>query len=137
MRVRALFSAGPRGEAGARPFFPGVGEGCNDVPATPPTRAISGPGHHSFVRLPSAPGRHAKSSAAVARADVPDIAKAGVLTSDSEATHTSAASNGTAVTEALQLGLLDAVDLVLLHSEVTSNGKGHSYLVGLNGTEIG
>jgi hypothetical protein len=81
--------------------------------------------------------RHARSSAAVARADVPDVAQAGVLTSDSEATHTDAASSGTAVTEALRLGLLDAIDLVLLHSEVASNGQGHSYLVGLNGTEIG
>jgi hypothetical protein len=81
--------------------------------------------------------RQARSSAAVARADVPDVAKAGVLTSDSEATHTSAASRGTAVTEALRLGILDAIDLVLLHSEVASNGQGYTYLVGLNGTEIG
>jgi hypothetical protein len=90
----------------------------------------------------SASGTHteasqASSSAAVARADVPDIAHAGVLTSHSEAKYTTAASSGTAVTEALRLGILDAIDLVLLHSEVTSNGQGHSYLVGLNGTEIG
>jgi hypothetical protein len=92
--------------------------------------AASASGSHTSTR-------QARSSAAVARAEAPDIAKAGVLTSDSEATHSDGASTATAVTEALQLGILDAVDLVLLHSEVTSNGKGHSYLVGLNGTEVG
>jgi hypothetical protein len=81
--------------------------------------------------------RKGSSSAAVARADVPDIAKAGVLTSDSEATHTDAASSGRAITEGLHLGILDVLDLVLLHSEVDSSAKGHSYLVGLNGTELG
>jgi hypothetical protein len=81
--------------------------------------------------------RKANSSAAVARADVPDIAQAGVLTSDSEASHTDQRSGGTAVTEGFQLGILDAIRLVLLHSEVSSEGGGNSYLVGLNGTEIG
>ena len=81
--------------------------------------------------------RQARSSAAVARADVPDIAQAGVLTSDSEASHTDQKSSGTAITEGFQLGILDAIRLVLLHSEVSSESGGHSYLVGLNGTEIG
>ena len=81
--------------------------------------------------------RQAHSSAAVARADVPDIAHAGVLTSDSQATHTDQKSSGTAITEGFQLGILDAIRLVLLHSEVSSEGGGHSYLVGINGTEIG
>ena len=83
------------------------------------------------------PTRQASSSAAVARADVPDIAQAGVLTSDSQATHTDQRSGGTAVTEGFQLGILDAIRLVLLHSEVSSESGGHSYLVGINGTEIG
>ena len=81
--------------------------------------------------------RQGKSSAAVARADVPDIAQAGVLTSDSEATHTDQKSTGTAVSDGFQLGILDAIKLVLLHSEVSSEGGGSSYLVGLNGMEIG
>ena len=81
--------------------------------------------------------RQGKSSAAVARADVPDIAQAGVLTSDSEATHTDQKSTGRAVTDGFQLGILDAIRLVLLHSEVSSDGGGSSYLVGLNGMEIG
>ena len=81
--------------------------------------------------------RQAKSSAAVARADVPDVADAHVLTSDSEATHSGQASNGTAVTAGFQLGVLNAIRLVLLHSEVSSDGMGHSYLLGLNGMELG
>lgn len=81
--------------------------------------------------------RQGRSSAAVARAAVPDVAQAGVLTSDSEATHTDQKSRGTAVTEGFQLGILDAIRLVLLHSEVSSEGGGSSYLVGLNGMEIG
>lgn len=81
--------------------------------------------------------RQAKSSAAVARADVPDIAQAGVLTSESQATHTDQKSTGTAITDGFQLGILDAIRLVLLHSEVSSEGGGSSYLVGLNGMEIG
>ena len=81
--------------------------------------------------------RQGKSSAAVARADVPDIAQAGVLTSDSQATHTDQKSSGTAITDGVQLSVLDAIRLVLLHSEVSSEGGGSSYLLGLNGTEIG
>ena len=81
--------------------------------------------------------RRSRSAAAVARADVPDVAQAGVLTSESEASHTDQKSTGTAITDGFQLGVLDAIDLVLLHSEVVSEGRGHSYLVGLNGTEIG
>jgi hypothetical protein len=83
------------------------------------------------------PTRQAKSSAAVARADVPDIAQAGVLTSDSEATHTGQKSGGTAITEGVHLDVLNAINLILLHSEVSSDSGGHSYLVGLNGMEIG
>jgi hypothetical protein len=81
--------------------------------------------------------RQSRGSAAAARADVPDIAQAGVLTSDSEATHTGSASHGTAMTDGAQLGLMDAIRLFLLHSEVSSDGKGSSYLIGLNGMEIG
>lgn len=81
--------------------------------------------------------RQGTSSAAVARADVPDVAQAGVLTSDSQATHTGQNSSGTAITEGFQLSVLDAIRLVLLHSEVNSENGGSSYLLGLNGMEIG
>jgi len=81
--------------------------------------------------------RHSRSSAAAARAAVPNMASAGVLTSDSQATHTDAASNGSAVTDGVQLGIMDAISLFLLHSEVSADGRGSSYLVGLNGIELG
>lgn len=81
--------------------------------------------------------RQSESSAAVATANVPDIASAGVLTSQSEASHTDQKSTGKATSDGLQLGVLDALRLVLLHSEGSTEGNGHSYLVGLNGTEIG
>ena len=105
---------------------------------SPPSRP--GCRSHRGRRPPSGTGtstRQGKKSAAVARADVPDIAQAGVLTSDSEATHTDQKSTGTAITDGFQLGILDAIKLVLLHSEVSSEGGGSSYLVGLNGMEIG
>src|SRR5205823_9788270 len=81
--------------------------------------------------------RHARGSAALARVDVPSVATVGVLTSDSQASYTDQKSTGQAVTDGFQAGLLDAIQVVLLHSEVSSEGRGHSYLVGLNGTEIG
>ncbi|HYT40029.1 MAG TPA: hypothetical protein VEN99_10990, partial [Acidimicrobiia bacterium] len=83
------------------------------------------------------PTRHARGSAALARADAEKLVNAGVLTSDSEASHTDEKSAGRAVTNGFELGVLDAIRVVLLHSEVSSEGRGHSYLVGLNGTEIG
>ena len=92
---------------------------------------------HAAVDGTHAPTHHARSSAAVARAEVPTVAAAGLLTSDSEASYTDQKSTGTAATDGFQLGVLDAIRVVLLHSEVTTEGQGHSYLVGLNGTEIG
>jgi LPXTG cell wall anchor motif len=83
------------------------------------------------------PTHHAKSSAALARARLPKVVEAGVLTSDSEATYTDQKSTGAAVSDGLNLSILDAIRVVLLHSEVRTEGKGHSYLIGLNGTEIG
>jgi hypothetical protein len=79
----------------------------------------------------------AKSSAAVARAGVPDVVEAGVLTSQSEASWSQQKSSGHAVSDGVNVGLLNAINAVLLHSETSSEGRGHSYLVGVNGTEIG
>jgi len=81
--------------------------------------------------------RRAKSSAALGRADLPDVVSAGVLTSDSEATDTDQQSTGTAVTNGVDLGLLDGFRVVVLHSEADSTGHGHSYLASLNGLELG
>jgi hypothetical protein len=83
------------------------------------------------------PTRHSKASAALARATVANALKLSVLQSESEASYTDQRSTGTAYSDGIDLGLLDAVHLVLLHSEVKSEGRGNSYLVGLNGTEIG
>jgi len=107
-----------------------------DTGASLPVRAQVAPWHAAASGAHSST-RHAKSAAAVARADVPDVARAGVLTSSSEATYTDQRSTGTAVSDGADLAVLDALDLDLLHSEVNSDGRGHSYLVGVNGTEIG
>ena len=81
--------------------------------------------------------QHARSSAAAARVDVPQVVKAGVLTSDSEASWTDRKSTASAVTDGVNVGLLDTINIVLLHSETSSEGRGRSYLVGFNGTEVG
>jgi hypothetical protein len=82
--------------------------------------------------------RSSSASAALARVEVPDnTAKVGVLTSDASAEHTSTKSTGTSTSNAADASVGSALHLVLLHSEVESNGKGNSYLVSLNGTKIG
>jgi hypothetical protein len=106
-----------------------------DTGAALPARVQVAPWHAAAHTSGST--RQAKGSAAVARAAVPAVADVGVLTSDSQATYRDDQSTGTAVSDGINLGLLDTVRLILLHSEVTSEGRGHSYLVGLNGTEIG
>ena len=60
-----------------------------------------------------------------------------MLQSESSAEHRSTRSIGAGSSDAVDLGLADIARLILLHSEVSSEGQGHSYLVGLNGTEIG
>ncbi|HET9770990.1 MAG TPA: hypothetical protein VFS16_08895 [Acidimicrobiia bacterium] len=81
--------------------------------------------------------RSSKASAALARARVEKVLNLKVLSSESEAVHTDAQSTGTAVSDGVDLSVLDAIRVVLLHSEVRSDGNGHSYLVGLNDTHIG
>jgi len=53
------------------------------------------------------------------------------------AVRSSRSSAALADVDAADISLGDTLRLVLLHSEVDEAGKGHSYLVGLNGTEIG
>lgn len=107
-----------------------------DTGASLPARAEVAPWHAAADGTHTST-RHAKSSAAVARAEAPGIVKAGVVSSESEATHTDMKSSGTAVSDGVDVLLLDALRINLLHSEVRSDGAGHSYLVGINGTEIG
>jgi 2-oxoglutarate dehydrogenase E2 component (dihydrolipoamide succinyltransferase) len=83
------------------------------------------------------PERRTRASAAAARAGVPGVARAAVLQSNSEASHRSERSRGSASSHALELGLLDKARIVLLHSEVGSEGKGRSHLASVNGTEVG
>ena len=85
----------------------------------------------------SGPTRRSKAAAAVARANVANVVKAAVLHSESEASWTDTKSSGSAFSNGVELGLLDAINVVLLHSEVKSEGDGQSYLVGLNNTKIG
>ncbi len=106
-----------------------------DTGASLPARVAVAPWHAAAHR--NGATRHAKSSAAVARAALPGVVEAGVLTSDSEASYTDHRSTGTAISDGVNLALLDTVRVVVLHSEVSSDGKGHSYLVDLNGTKIG
>lgn len=81
--------------------------------------------------------RTSKAAAAVARARIEKVLSLKVLSSESEAAHTDEKSTGTAVSDGVDLELLDAIRVVLLHSEVRSEGQGQSYLVGLNDTKIG
>ena len=109
-----------------------------DTGATGPIRAQVAPWHTKASGMAGATHRTSTASAALARAEVPDAVRADVLKSDSTADHTTAQSTASSTSEALNLALLgDSLHLILLHSEVTSVGQGHSYLVGLNGTEIG
>lgn len=85
----------------------------------------------------SGPTRRSKAAAAVARANVANVVKAAVLHSESEASWTDTKSTGSAFSNGVELSLLDALNVVLLHSEVKSEGDGQSYLVGLNDTKIG
>jgi len=65
------------------------------------------------------------------------VVKLGALTADSQADHQTGQSTALSTSDAVDLSLADIANIVLLHSEVGSSGKGHSYLVGLNGTRSG
>jgi hypothetical protein len=81
--------------------------------------------------------RTSKAAAAVAKARIEKALSLKVLSSESEAAHTDEKSTGTAISDGVDLELLDAIRVVLLHSEVRSEGQGQSYLIGLNDTKIG
>jgi hypothetical protein len=80
---------------------------------------------------------HSNGQAALAKANVANVVKAALLHSESDAVWTKGKSTGTAYSNGVELGIADILSVVLLHSEVNSEGGGNSYLVGLNGTEIG
>jgi len=107
-----------------------------DTGASNPVRLELAP-WAAAVEGTAGPTRRSKASAALARANVANVVKAAVLHSESEASWTDTKSTGTAFSNGVEVGVLDAINIVLLHSEVKTEGKGSSYLVGLNGTEIG
>ena len=80
--------------------------------------------------------RTSSASAALATVEVPDHANVKLLTSDASAEHTSAQSTGKSTSDAADISAA-GMRFVLLHSEVDSNAKGDTYLVGLNGQKIG
>ncbi|MGH9042596.1 MAG: hypothetical protein ACRDZ3_20470 [Acidimicrobiia bacterium] len=115
---------------------PGTSDGALlDTGATLPVQAEVAP--WSASASTSETERTSSGSAAAARAEVPETLHLDVLESESQATHTDEKSTGTGASNAADLGVLDILQLVLLHSEVTSDGEGTSFLVGANGIEIG
>ena len=115
---------------------PGSSDGALlDTGATLPAQVQVAPWEASAAS--SDTERSSRGSAAAARAQVPEVLQVDVLESESQATHTDDKSTGAGTSNGVDLGLLDFLRIVLFHSEVNSEGTGGSYLVGLNGTEIG
>ena len=102
-----------------------------------PVRVEVAPWHTRATGAKGSGKRSSSASAALARVEVPDHAKVGLLTSDATAEHTDTKSTGTSTSNAADISMGNALHLVLLHSEVESAAKGNSYLVSLNGTKIG
>lgn len=102
-----------------------------------PIRARVAPWKTSAKGQKGSAVRSSRSSAALADVEVKDTAKAALLSSDAAAEHTDTRSIGKSISNAADISVGDTLRLVLLHSEVDETGKGHSYLLGLNGTEIG
>ena len=102
-----------------------------------PARLQVAPWHATAKGSAGSAHRSSHGSAALARLEMPSVAKVGLLTSDAQADHATDKSTGTAVSDGVDLTLLDTLHVVLLHSEVSSVGKGHSYILNLGGTEIG
>lgn len=80
---------------------------------------------------------HSRAEAALVKANVANVVKAALLHSTSDAEWTKGKSTGTAESNGVELGIANAISVVLLHSEVKTDGSGRSYLIGLNGNEIG
>jgi len=102
-----------------------------------PVRARVAPWKAQAKGKKGSASRSSSASAALADVEVKDTAKAALLSSDASAEHTDMKSTGKSVSNAADISVGDTVRLVLLHSEVDDTARGHSYLVGLNGTEIG
>ncbi|MCA1846596.1 MAG: hypothetical protein LC792_26045, partial [Actinobacteria bacterium] len=104
---------------------------------TLPVHLQVAPWHTAVTGSSATTHRHSHGDAALARAELPGTINATVLGSQADADHTSEKSTATSTSDAADVNVTDAIRIVLLHSEVNSVGKGHSYLIGLNGNEIG
>ncbi len=103
-----------------------------------PVRVQVAPWHTRTDGTKDSAKRSSYAQAALARVEVPEnTARIGVLTSDASSEHTTTQSVGKSTSNGLELSIGQQLQLVLLHSEVESNGLGNSYLLGLNGTKIG
>jgi len=125
------------GTGGAQNTEGETGGALLDTGKTLPAQARVAPWKASAKGAKGSPNRSSRASAALAEVEVPDTAKVGLLTSDAAAEHTNAKSSGKSSSNAADISVGNTTRLVLLHSEVDDSAKGHSYLVGLNGTEIG
>lgn len=106
-----------------------------DTGSSLPARAAVAPWEATAAN--SGTQRSSEGAAAAARADVPEVLEVDVLEAESKATHTDEKSTGEGFSNGVDLSLLDSLRIVVLHSEVSSEGKGSSYLVGLNDLEVG
>jgi len=125
------------GTGGSQSSEGDTGGALLDTGATLPAHVQVAPWKASAHGTRASGKRSSSASAALARVEVPNVVKAGLLTSDANAEHTTEQSTGTSSSNAADVSIADTIRLVLLHSEVTNTAKGNSYLVGLNGTEIG
>jgi hypothetical protein len=117
----------------------GIGDGGGvliDTGASNPIRLEVAP-WSTKVEQQDADTVHSHGAAAVAKLNVANVVRAALLHSESDATWTKGKSTGTAYSNGVELGVANALSVVLLHSEVKSDASGHSYLIGLNGNEIG
>ncbi|HET9772827.1 MAG TPA: hypothetical protein VFS16_18165 [Acidimicrobiia bacterium] len=125
------------GTGGSQPATGESGGALLDTGTGLPAQVQVAPWRASATGSASGSTRASEASAAVARAEVPEVARLGVLQSSSSAEHRSTKSVGAASSDGIDLGLADVARIILLHSETSSEGHGSSYLLGLNGTEIG
>jgi hypothetical protein len=125
------------GTGGAQNTEGETGGAFLDTGKTLPAQARVAPWKASAKGAKNSQRRSSKASAALAEVEVPDTLKVGLLTSEAAAEHTNAKSTGKSSSNAADISVGNTTRLVLLHSEVDDSAKGHTYLVGLNGTEIG
>jgi hypothetical protein len=81
--------------------------------------------------------RTARSRASLVRVHALGNGHVYVLDSESKASHKSRKSTGFGSSDGARLIFGPLLDVVVLHSEVSSENQASSYLLGLNGTEIG